>query len=587
MIHQTNRSVTDYAMIRPIVNNSPQYDYVSTPAIINPPHDPSTRPAIINPHHDSSTRPAIINPHHDPSTMSAIINHPHDPSTRPAISHPHHDPSTMSAIINPPHDLSTRPAISHPHHDPSTMSAIINPIHDLFTRPAIINHHHDPTTRPATINPPHDPSTMSAISNTHHDPFTRPTINNHHQLTRLSGLASLSPSLFNATNQGHSAVQEHMIEPDDFYPFSFPSILHPFHDDDNDDDDGGGGHDAVFTNIDSNHKDLMSVKHSIGEDDCMDIMYDHYNCDLNDDPLMTGDLCITQDRCVRRIHEDDGDKNVDENDVNRMEVDIETNAVDQLAGNDNKDGKVGKLTKTPIIAFSSIDNVISPLRYWRELIAESIVATASSSATTTTSTTTTTTTTTTTSSTTTTTTTTTTPSTTTSATAAVNTKNSIEWNGFYRVKGITTGVKRFKTIRQSNQSKHSFDVNVYIDDSRHVLQVKVSSDLVEKFLDMTADDYHIMRKGLDKETIRLTKLQVTERFKHFHGVFWVYNAYKHVHNSLSCTSIVQLTDALLDNLEADDSKVHMTLVDYAHDDIKQLCRHMITNYYYNNNNFTS
>jgi hypothetical protein len=481
------------------------------------------------------------------------------------------------------------------------MSAIINPHHDLSTRPAIINHHHDPTTRPATINPPHDPSTMSAISNTHHDPFTRPAINNHHQLTRLSGLASISPSLFNATNQGQSAVQEHMIEPDDFYPFSFPSILHPFRDDDNDDDGGGGGHDAVSTNIDSNHKEVMSVKQSIGEDDCMGIMYDHYSCDLNDDPLMTGDLCITQDRCIRRIHEDDGenntddhdnnddgdgDKNVDENDVNRMEVDIETNAVDQLAGDDSKDGKVGKLTKTSIIAFSRIDNVISPLRYWRELIAESIVATASSSATTTTSTTTTTTTTTTSSSTTTTTTIT-TPSTTTSATAAVNTKNSIEWNGFYRVKGITTGVKRFKTIRQSNQSKHSFDVNVYIDDSRHVLQVKVSSDLVEKFLDMTADDYHIMRKGLDKETIRLTKLQVTERFKHFHGVFWVYNAYKHVHNSLSCTSIVQLTDALLDNLEADDSKVHMTLVDYAHDDIKQLCRHMITNYYYNDNNLTS
>jgi hypothetical protein len=361
-----------------------------------------------------------------------------------------------------------------------------------------------------------------------------------------------------------------MIEPDDFYPFSFPSILHPFHDDDND-NGGGCGHDAVSMNIDSNHEELMSVKHSIGEDDCMGIMYDDYSCDLNDAPLMTGDLCITQDRCLRRIQgddgnenntDDDGDKNVDNNDVNRMEEDIETNAIDQLVGNDSKDRKEGKLPKTPITILSNIDNVVSPLRYWRELITESIVAAATFSSTTTTT-------------------------TTTTTTAVVNTMNSIEWNGFYRVKGITTGVKRFKTKRQSNQSKHSFDVNVYLDDSRHVLQVKVSSDLVEKFLDMTADDYHIMRKGLDKETIRLTKLQVTERFKHFHGVFWVYNAYKHVHTSSLSTSTVQSTDALLDNLEADDSKVHMTLVDYAHDDIKQLCRHMITNYYYNNNNLTS
>ena len=38
-------------------------------------------------------------------------------------------------------------------------------------------------------------------------------------------------------------------------------------------------------------------------------------------------------------------------------------------------------------------------------------------------------------------------------------------------------------------------------------------------------------------------------------------------------------DSLLDNLEADDSRVYMTLVDYAQDDIKQLCRHMISNYY--------
>ena len=98
----------------------------------------------------------------------------------------------------------------------------------------------------------------------------------------------------------------------------------------------------------------------------------------------------------------------------------------------------------------------------------------------------------------------------------------------------------------------------------------MSSDLIEKYLDISAEEYNAMLKTCTKSMAKQYKLEFQKRFRHFHGIFWVY------HNVIE--EKVLSYEHILNNVDYDEKLIHITILDYAHYDLKELCTSMISQY---------
>jgi hypothetical protein len=155
---------------------------------------------------------------------------------------------------------------------------------------------------------------------------------------------------------------------------------------------------------------------------------------------------------------------------------------------------------------------------------------------------------------------------------------------FARVRGFTSRVLRLKTTvaaessSSSSSGRRQFDVAVEIDDGHNEMACQVSNDLVERFLDMSAEDYHALLEQLrdDKAARKEAQRGLTSRFADFHGLFWVYpRPPGEIEAAATGGTQVRKSKSKKGQEVTAEPAERMILIDFAADDVKQLCSMML------------
>lgn len=142
----------------------------------------------------------------------------------------------------------------------------------------------------------------------------------------------------------------------------------------------------------------------------------------------------------------------------------------------------------------------------------------------------------------------------------------------FRIRGITNRVVRLKTAAAAAPSngsssstssssssssgisdKREFNIAVEIDDGHNVVCCKVSDELAERFLDMTAQDLQLITAQMSKADAKVLQRGLMSRFQHFHGIFCV----------CRCSPA------------REGEGESMVLIDFEQGDVKGLCAQML------------
>lgn len=129
----------------------------------------------------------------------------------------------------------------------------------------------------------------------------------------------------------------------------------------------------------------------------------------------------------------------------------------------------------------------------------------------------------------------------------------------FRLRGITNRVLRLKTAAPENHRSSSagreFNIAVELDDGHNLIACRVSDELAQRFLDMTAQDFELMTSQLSKAEVKAVKQGLMGRFQHFHGLFWV----------CRCQ----------DETGGGSDGCSMVLIDFAQEDVQGLCAELL------------